>query len=319
MYTTIIIVVLAVIALVFAVCKINKEAKTDDIEKEISHIEKKNRKSASGAKGLIMTCDFCGEKFNTLSNNFCPGCGGRIHKEESSIIRNYTAGYSPEPTKTSPEKKFSVPTEIFKSDEKTSSPSPAFIIFIVVCVLISGIGYVVANISTDDYGSSPEDYFNNSGWEMNYEDDTSFTDSGIPEGYFEADYGIPGDNTIYDDGEIRVVATGFYTLDEETAEEEAKTILQYYIENNSNSDVNIQFKYSVSDGGDSFVEFRLSGGESYSGYSFVQPPEITQVEKLVVNYISIYDGDNEEYICNSNDDEDFEPICITTDLYSEAE
>ena len=316
MLTTVIIAVLAVIAVIFAGYKINREAKTDDIEKEISQIEKKNRKSNSGSKALITTCDFCGEKFNTLSNSSCPSCGGKFYKEESSVIKNYTAGYSPEPSRTSPAKKFSIPTEIFKSDKKTSSISPALIIFIVICILITGVGYLTANLIPEDYSSSYEDYFDEYDME---EADTSFSDSDIPEGYFEADYGIPGNNTIYDDGDIRIIATGFYTLDEETAEDEAKTILQYYIENSSDSDVNIQFKYSVSDGSDSFVEFKLPGNKSYSGYSFVQPPEITQVEKLVVNYISVYDGDNEEYIYNSKDDEGFEPVCITTDLYSEAE
>lgn len=319
MYTTLIIVVLAVIAFIFAGHKINNEAKSDDIEKEISRIEKKNRKSKIGSKGLITTCDFCGEKFNTLSNSFCPGCGGKFYKEESSVIKNYTAGYSPEPNRTSPAKKFSIPTEIFKSDKSTKSFSPALIIFVVVCVLISGVAYLAGNLDINDYDISYEDIYASLGVETNDEYDDCFTDYVIPDGYVEADYGIPGDNTIYDDGEIRVVATGFYALDEEATEDGAKTILQYYIENNSDYAVNIRFKYSVTDGTESTAEVSLISGVSCSGYSFVLPPEITQVEKLVVNYISVYDGDNEEYVYNSNDDDEFEPIRITTDLYSEAE
>ena len=334
MYTTLIIVVLAVIAVIFAGYKINKEAKADDIEKEISRVEKKNHKSNSGSKGIITTCDFCGEKFNTLSNSSCPSCGGKFYKEESSVIKNYTAGYSPEknytsePKQTASKKSESPLTPLFKTyeskKEKSSSPKipPIIVVFAIISILIVVIAYFFESIDITDY-DDPYSYETEDLFDDEY--DIDYAANEIPKEYTEADYGIPGNNIIFDNGEIRILATGFYIKDvsdiyEDTISNyEENTLLQYYIENYSDSDVNIQFKFSTADGNDSFVEFKLSGNESYSGYSFVQPPEITQVEKLVVSYISIYDGDNEEYIYSSNDDEEFEPVIITTDLYSEAE
>lgn len=329
MLTTVTIAVLAVIALIFAGYKINKEAKADDIEKEISQIEKKNHKSNSGSKALITTCDFCGEKFNTLSNSSCPSCGGKFCKEESSVIKNYTADYSPakkytsEPKQTASQKSESPLAPLFKTyepkKEKTSSkkiPS-TIVIFAVISILIVVISYFFESVDMTDY-DEPYSYEENSFWESDDEYDIDFTSDEIPEGYTEASFGIRGNSTIYDDGEINITATGFYT-NEDADSYNGKTLLQYYMKNYSDSDVNIQFKYSAADGSDSVVEKKLYGGDSYSGYCSILPSDTVQVEKLVVSYISVYDSNNDEYIYNSVDDEDFEPVCITTNLYSDAE
>ncbi len=310
MLTTVIIAVLAVIAVIFAGYKINKEAKADDIEKEISQIEKKNRKSSSGSKALITTCDFCGEKFNTLSNSFCPSCGGKFYKEESSVIKNYTAGYSPAKSYTSEPKQ--------TAPQKSKSPfSSVIVVFAVISILIIVIAFIFESVDVTDY-DEPYSYEGNSFWESDDEYDIDFTSDEIPEGYTEASFGIPGNSTIYDDGEINITATGFYT-NEDADSYNGKTLLQYYMENNSDSDVTVQFKYSAADGSDSVVEETLYGRYSYSGYCSILPSDTVQVEKLVVSCISVYDSNNDEYIYNSVDDEDFEPVCITTDLYSDAE
>lgn len=278
MLTTVIIAVLAVIAVIFAGYKINKEAKADDIEKEISQIEKKNRKSNGGSKGIITTCDFCGEKFNTLSNSFCPSCGGKFYKEESSVIKNYTAGYSPAKSYTSEPKQ--------TAPQKSKSPfSSVIVVFAVISILIIVIAFIFESVDVTDY---------------------------------DEPYSYEGNSTIYNGGEVRIVASGFYT-NEDADSYNGKTLLQYYMENNSDSDVTVQFKYSAADGSDSVIEETLYGRYSYSGYCSIFPPDTVQVEKLVVSCISVYDSNNDEYIYNSVDDEDFEPICITTDLYSDAE
>lgn len=310
MLTTVIIAVLAVIAVIFAGYKINKEAKADDIEKEISRVEKKNHKSNSGSKGIITTCDFCGEKFNTLSNSFCPSCGGKFYKEESSVIKNYTADYSPAKSYT-PKPKQTAP-------QKSKSPfSSVIVVFAVISILIIVIAFIFESVDMTDY-DEPYSYEENSFWESDDEYDIDFTSDEIPEGYTEASFGIPGNSTIYNNGEVRIVASGFY-INEDADSYNGKTLLQYYMENNSDSDITVQFKYSAADGSDSVVEETLYGRYSYSGYCGIFSPDTVQVEKLVVSCISVYDNNNDEYIYNSVDDEDFEPVIITTDLYSDAE